>query len=90
MNSNGSKDLHSKFTSQTSHFVRYRLRCVHPSPEVHGAQLFTAAGLEVTEELGPVSGVTVEHQVHQLPSASGFIAEHVDFTAEIGFGPSAQ
>src|ERR1700737_4897593 len=74
-----------KSTPHTCRLVRQGLRCVDPGPEVHRAQLFTAARLEVAEELGPVGGVTVEHQVHQLPPAGGFIAEHVDVTAEIGF-----
>src|SRR6267378_4997985 len=63
---------------------------IYAGPEVHGAQLFTAAGLEVAEELSPVGGVTAEHQVHQQRPAGGFSAEYVDFTAEISFGPSAQ
>src|SRR6266446_3626583 len=66
------------------------LRCVRAGPEVHGAELFAAAGLEVAEELSAVGGVTAENQVHQLPAAGGLIAEHVDFRAEIGFGPIAQ
>ena len=63
---------------------------IYAGPEVHCAQLFTAAGLEIAEELSPVRGVTAEHQVHQQRPAGGFSAEHVDFTAEIGLSPSAQ
>ena len=65
------------------------LGCVHAGPEIHGAKLFAAAGFEVTEKLSPVRGVTSQHQVHQLPAAGGLNAEHVDFRAEIGFGPVA-
>src|SRR5258708_34776133 len=63
---------------------------IYAGPEVHSAQLFTAAGLEVAEGLDPVCGVTAEHQAHQQRPAGGFSAEHVDFTAEIGLSPSAQ
>src|SRR5260370_10762721 len=63
---------------------------IYAGPEVHSAQLLTAAGLEVAEELSPVCGVTAEHQAHQQRPAGGFSAEHVDFTAEIGLSPSAQ
>jgi len=63
---------------------------IYAGPEVHSAQLFTAAGLEIAEELSPVCGVTAEHQAHQQRPAGGFSAEHVDFTAEIVLSPSAQ
>jgi hypothetical protein len=51
---------------------------------------FTAAGVEVAKELSAVRGVTAEHQVHWQRPARGCSAEHVDFAAEIGNGPSAQ
>ena len=65
-------------------------RSIHVGPEVHGVQLFTAAGLEVAEELSPVGRVSVENKVYQQRPEGGFSAEHIDFTSEIGFGPFAQ
>jgi len=67
-----------------------QLRCVHPGPQIHGAQLFAAASLEVAEELGAVGGVAAEDQVHEDSAAGRFGAEHIDFSAEVGFGPFAE
>src|SRR5258708_1138569 len=60
------------------------------APEVQGVQLFPAAGFEVAKELSPLASVTVEHLAHQHRPTGGLAAEDIDFTAEIGFGPTAQ
>src|SRR5438477_11465956 len=71
--------------------VSDRRRRIDAGPEVHRAQLFTAAGLEIQEQLCAVGRTPTEDKVHHHGPARRLLAvESVDFTTKIGIGHICQ
>src|SRR6266852_3020831 len=64
--------------------------CVHAGPQIHGAQFFAAAGLQIQKQLHAIRSIVAQHEADDHRAAAGLASEHFDLSAEVGIGTGAQ